>query len=212
MNLKPLLFVAGAAGAVAAAAKSRAGRSQISQAASSVGSAAPAPVEQAVQSATETVQRVAQNAPGPIQKAVDKVAPETGEGDQPRERYAPPIEAGAQPPATPGGPPSSDTTAIQAPRVASEPGDALNVPEHGLPEDVVMPDTSADDPLVREATNAAAADAGSIGGNVDELAAADPSFPTDPAMRPMIEGAGDENEETFETRETAERSNRETEL
>jgi hypothetical protein len=30
-------------------------------------------------------------------------------------------------------------------------------------------------------------------------------------MRPVVEGAGDENEETFETRESAERSHRETE-
>jgi len=74
----------------------------------------------------------------------------------------------------------------------------------------VMPDTSPD-PLVDAQTKAAAGDAGSIGGNVDEMAANDASFPEDPEMRPVVEGAGDDNEETFEAREGTERSHRETE-
>jgi hypothetical protein len=80
MNLKPLLLLAGAAG-VAAAVKRR---GQV-----------PQPVAQAATTAAETVQRAVQN-----------VTPGNGGDDQPKERYEPPIEAGAQQPATPGGPPT----------------------------------------------------------------------------------------------------------
>ena len=65
----------------------------------------------------------------------------------------------------------------------------------GDQEESVIPDTSAEDPLVREQEQAAAADAGAIGGDAD-AATAD----TDPAMRPVVEGAGDAPE-TFETTE-----------
>lgn len=63
----------------------------------------------------------------------------------------------------------------------------------GDDEQAVIPDTSADDPLVREQENAAAADAGSIGGDADTVTADAP-----PEMRPVVEGAGDAPE-TFET-------------
>lgn len=64
--------------------------------------------------------------------------------------------------------------------------------------EAVMPDTSSD-PLVDEQTDAAAAEAGSIGGNVDDMPTSDASFPEDPAaMRPVDEGSGD-SEESFET-------------
>jgi hypothetical protein len=172
MNLKPLLFIAGAAGALAAAAKRR---------------------------------------PKALQRVVQTVTPGGGGEEQPRERYEPPIEAGAQPPAEPGGPPSSQSTAIEAEPVVTQPGGQLNVPEHPLPEGVVMPDTSDDDPLVREQEKAAAGDAGAIGGNVNAMAAEDESFERDEAARPVAEGSGDEGFETFETREDVERSNREVE-
>jgi hypothetical protein len=58
------------------------------------------------------------------------------------------------------------------------------------PETAVMPDTSADDPLVQEQTNAAAAQAAAIGGDVDEPGA-------DAASRAVVEGSGDAAE-TFE--------------
>jgi hypothetical protein len=171
-------------------------------------------VKDAAQQAGETVQRAVQNAPAPIQQAADRVASATG-GDsgatEGQERYEPPVEGLAQEPATTGGPPSDASPVTDAPRIVSEPGTQLNVPEHAPPEGAVMPDMSDDDPLVREAENAAAADAGSIGGNVDQMAMQDESFPTDPAVRPVVEGAGDENEETFETRESVERGHRETE-
>ena len=51
-----------------------------------------------------------------------------------------------------------------------------------------MPDMSSD-PLVDEQTEAAAAQAGSIGG--------DAPFPEDPAMQPVEEASGD-SEESFE--------------
>jgi hypothetical protein len=60
-------------------------------------------------------------------------------------------------------------------------------------EEAVMPDTSNEDPLVREQEAAAAADAGSIGGDPDTVTA-----DVDPEMRPVVEGAGD-SPETFET-------------
>src|SRR5215211_4096926 len=100
MKLKPLLFLAAAAGAAAAVVKRRGGADQLAQ-------VVPDPVKGAAQQAGATVQRAVENAPEPIQKAVDKVTPGGGE-DQPRERYEPPIEGLAQPPAEPGGPPSDD--------------------------------------------------------------------------------------------------------
>jgi hypothetical protein len=169
MKLKPLLFVAGAAGAVAALLKRRGGTEQI-----------PQPVKDAVQ------------------QAVDKVTPGDGGEEQPRERYEPPAEALAQEPTEAGGPPSD---AVPVQETAPAPG--LNVPDHGPPEGAVMPDTSDDDPLVRQQEKAAEGDAAAIGGDVDTE--------PDPAMRPVVEGAGDEAEEAFETREGTERGNRETE-
>jgi hypothetical protein len=83
------------------------------------------------------------------------------------------------------------------------PAPGLNVPEHGPPEGAVMPDTSDEDPLVREQEKAAEGDAAAIGGEV--------GGDTDPAMRPVVEGAGDDSEETFEAREGTERGHREME-
>jgi hypothetical protein len=205
MKLKPLLFIAGAAGAVAAVVKSRGGQ---------VAEAVPQPVKSAAQQAGATVQKVVENAPEPVKQAVDKVTPgdtTPGPDEQSKERYEPPAEALAQEPAEAGGPPSDATKVHEAPRIASEPGDQLNTPEHALPEGAVMPDTSDDDPLVRQQTKAAMGDAGAIGGNVDEMAAGDAGFPDDPADRAVVEGSGDEVEEAFEAREGTERGNRETE-
>jgi hypothetical protein len=208
MKLKPLLFIAGAAGAVAAVVKRRGGAQQVAQ-------AMPQPVKDAAQQAGSAVQSVVENAPAPVKQAVEKVTPgdssPTTDDAQSKERYEPPIEALAQEPAEAGGPPS-DATKVHEARIVSEPGDQLNTPEHAPPEGAVMPDTSADDPLVRQQTAAAMGDAGAIGGNVDDMAAADASFAEDPAMRPVVEGIGDENEETFETREDTERSNRESDV
>jgi hypothetical protein len=195
MKLKPLILLAGAAGAIAAVAKRR------PQAVQSVANAAPQPVKQAASSAAETVQRVVENVtPG-----------ENGAETREHERYEPPAEAGAQQPVTPGGPPSSQASVAPTEPIVSEPGDQLDMPTHTPPEGAVMPDTSDDDPLVRQQEKAAAGDAGAIGGNVDAMAAADESFPRDPEMRPVVEGSGDDTEETFETREGTERGNRETE-
>jgi hypothetical protein len=73
-------------------------------------------------------------------------------------RYAPPAEAGAQPSAPPDEPQPRETP----------PAEDLQTKPHDLPEGVVMPDTSADDPTVQEAEDAAAADAAAIGEKVDE--------------------------------------------
>jgi hypothetical protein len=195
MKLKPMLFIAGAAGAVAAVAKRR------PQAVQTVANAAPEPVKQAASSAAETVQR-----------AVENVTPGNGQSDdQPRERYEPPIEAGAQEPASPGGPPTSEATVVGGEPVISQPGGGLNEPEHPLPEGSVMPDISDDDPFVRQQEREAAGDAGSIGGNINALASEDEGIPRDQAERPVAEGSGDEDFENFEAREDTQRSNREVE-
>jgi hypothetical protein len=73
-------------------------------------------------------------------------------------RYAPPAEAGAQP-ATPAAEPAPRDT---------PPAEDLHTKPHDLPEGTVMPDTSAADPSVQEAEDAAAADAAAIGEKVDE--------------------------------------------
>jgi hypothetical protein len=215
MKLKPLLFLAGAAGAAAAVVKRRGGAEQLAQ-------AAPQPVrdaaqqaagaaQSAAQSAGATVQRAVQNAPEPVRQAVDKVTPsDGGDATQAHERYEPPAEGLAQPPTEAGGTPSDQTPVTEAsPRTAGAAED-LHFAHHDLPEGTVVPDTSDDDPLVRQQEKAAAGDAASIGGSVGELAAEDASYPGDPAQRAVVEGSGDENEETFETREGTERGNRET--
>jgi hypothetical protein len=63
-----------------------------------------------------------------------------------------------------------------------------------IPDDAVKPDTSIDDPLVKEETEKAAAEAGAVGGNVQQMAADEPGFPSDPEMRPVEEGAGNDAE------------------
>lgn len=77
-------------------------------------------------------------------------------------------------------------------------GEALNEPPHPPPPGAVMPDTS-EDPFVEKEVNAAEAQAGSIGGTVDQLADEEPVAANDPPMRPVLEGSGDD-EETFEER------------
>jgi hypothetical protein len=64
-----------------------------------------------------------------------------------------------------------------------------------LETEALVPDVSADDPLVRRQEDAAAAEAGSIGGPADSVTA-----DVDPEMRPVVEGSGDA-EETFEETE-----------
>jgi hypothetical protein len=66
------------------------------------------------------------------------------------------------------------------------------IPGAGGDEQAVIPDVSADDAVVREQEQAAAADAGSIGGDGNPSTA-----DTDPSMRPVYEGSGDAPE-TFE--------------
>jgi hypothetical protein len=74
--------------------------------------------------------------------------------------------------------------------------DTVETPAIGVDgEESVIPDVSADDPLVREQEAAAAEDAGSIGGDADTVTA-----DVDPEMRPVVEGSGDA-EETFERTE-----------
>jgi hypothetical protein len=116
--------------------------------------------------AKELAGRAMDAAPEPVKQAVDKVT--GGDDAAARERtrrFAAPAEAGAQPPAEAGGPPSDDPGATRERSVVAAPDPALEATRaHDLPADAVVPDTSNDDPAVREAEDAAAADAGSIGG------------------------------------------------
>ena len=94
-------------------------------------------------------------------------------------------------PATPTTP---QETAVARP---DQPAQAAQEPIAGAGdhEESVIPDTSADDPLVREQEDAAREDAAAIGGTADTVTAE-----VDPEMRPVVEGAGDAPE-TFETTE-----------
>jgi hypothetical protein len=170
-KLKTLLFL-GAAGGVVAAVRKRASSEQLQQAAGKASDladkakqAAPAPVQQAVDSAVEKVTEAASSATGGDQDQSD------GDGDRDAtRRYAAPAEAGAQPPAESGGTPSDVPQPTQAHSVTEAPEDpSLDATRaHDLPGDVKMPDVSDDDPSVQEAEAAAAADARTIGQNADE--------------------------------------------
>jgi type II secretory pathway pseudopilin PulG len=167
-KLKPVLFL-GIAGGVVAAVRKRASKEQLEQAAGKVSNladqarqAAPAPVQQAVDTAVEKVTEAASNVTG-------GEGDDSGERDSTR-RFSAPAEAGAQPPAESGGAPSDEAQPTQAHSIATEEADPSldETRAHKLPEDVVMPDVSDDDPSVQEAEAAAAADARSIGRNADE--------------------------------------------
>jgi hypothetical protein len=72
----------------------------------------------------------------------------------------------------------------------------------GVGEHAVIPDTSTDDPLVVDAEQAAAAEAGAIGGDVpDTPPSGETDFATDPATRPVEEHSGD-SYESFSERES----------
>jgi hypothetical protein len=78
---------------------------------------------------------------------------------------------------------------------AIDPGARFDQTEHAPHGDNVVPDTSDDDPLVRQQEAAAGAAAGTIGGEADTVTA-----DVEPEMRPVVEGSGDA-EETFEATE-----------
>jgi hypothetical protein len=108
--------------------------------------------------------------------------------------YAPGPEAAAEAPAT------DEVQPTPADEHAEEIASAEATPEEAavadtVESDAVVPDTAADDPLVQEQEDAAAADAAAIGGEPDTV-----TDDADPAMRPVVEGAGDA-EETFEQTE-----------
>jgi hypothetical protein len=161
-KLKTLLFL-GAAGGVVAAVRKRTSSEQVQQVVDKAKEAAPAPVQQAVNTAVEKVTEAAGSVTG-------DGGDDQGDRDSTR-RYAAPAEAGAQPPAESGGAPSDEPQPTQARSVAppldEDPSlDATRAQD--LPPDVKMPDVSDDDPSVQEAESAAAADARRIGTNQDE--------------------------------------------
>jgi hypothetical protein len=163
-KLKPVLFL-GIAGGLVAVARKRSG--QAAELASRAYDAAPEPVKQAAgqaaEKASDLADRAKDAAPEPVKQAVDKAKGDNGASsrDETR-RYAAPAEAGSQPPAQEDGAPSDDPQATVARSVPADPTD-LATPPANLPDDVVVPDTSTDDPAVQEAEAAAAADAAAIG-------------------------------------------------
>ena len=80
---------------------------------------------------------------------------------------------------------SADTLGASAAAVGMAPAGSASV----------TPDTSADDPLVREEVNAAAAEAGRIGGRRPSPLSDESEFGDDPATEPVEEGSGDAYEE-----------------
>ena len=109
-------------------------------------------------------------------------------------------ESHSQPSAEPAPAPQADTPPQGNETIAEvrpgQTGATIESPVVGAGgEEAVMPDTSADDPVVREQEAAAAEDAGSIGGEADSATA-----DAEPEMRPVVEGAGDAPE-TFESTE-----------
>ncbi len=101
---------------------------------------------------------------------------------------------------------ASDAPATGEGRPSTLEGDAAeSVPAAGaagVGQNAVVPDTSTDDPTVREAEQAAAAEAGSIGGDVpDTPPSNEPDFATDPATRPVEEHSGSAYE-SFSERES----------
>src|SRR4051812_25784374 len=108
-KLKTLLFI-GVAGGVVAAARKRASSEQVQQVVDKAKQAAPAPVQQAVDTAVEKVTDAANSVTGGGDQ-------DSGDGDGDRDatrRYAAPAEAGAQPPAESGGTPSDEPQPTQA--------------------------------------------------------------------------------------------------
>ena len=173
-KLRPALVVGTVAAGVFAAVRKRGGKAaqQASELAERAKAAAPAPVVQAASQAADKASELADRAkdatPEQVKQAVDKVtgSDATAADATGSPRYAAPAEAGSQPPAEPSGAPSDDPGATVARSVPSE---DLHTKAHALPDDVVMPDTSNDDPAVREAEDAAAADAARIGGGGSDV-------------------------------------------
>lgn len=110
-----------------------------------------------------------------------------------------PSPADAAPAPTPASEPTAEQPEPAAEDLAEvrsgQTQDTIESPVAGVGDDeqAVIPDTSADDPLVRQQEDAARADAGSIGGEADTVSA-----DVDPEMRPVYEGSGGDPE-TFET-------------
>jgi len=73
-------------------------------------------------------------------------------------------------------------TTPAAPAATETPASA----EDTVETDAVVPDTSADDPLVREQEDAAAAEAAEVGGKAGAAPAE-----VEPELRPVVEGSGD---------------------
>ena len=144
------------------------------------GGYAPGPESAAEAPATEEVD------PTPADEHAEEVA----------EAEATPEEAAVAEPQAPAEPDAGEaTTADTVESEAIDPGARFDQTEHASHGEGLVPDTSDDDPLVRQQEEAAGADAATIGGDPDTVAE-----DVEPELRPVVEGSGDA-EETFEQTE-----------
>jgi hypothetical protein len=166
-------------GGVAAALKKR---SQSTESDSGGGAPSPAP-------SGDDSTPAAGNASPPDEKSVEQ-------GGDPQAADQGGDEPGSDQPSEVLGASPQDTEDLQQVR-AGQTEATIEAPIAGVGDDeeAVIPDVSDDDPLVREAEAAAAAEAGAVGGEADTVTA-----DVDPEMRPVYEGSGSEPE-TFETTE-----------
>jgi hypothetical protein len=124
---------------------------------------------------------------GGQEQTFSEAARPSGQEQRPETTTPPPVR-----PATATGEGTGSATTEGSEELETAQHDTLT-PIEGTDEVVVPPDSKGD-PLVEEETAKAAAEAGSVGGNVQELAESEPGFPSDPEMRPVIEGSGDDPE------------------
>ncbi|HEX8649088.1 MAG TPA: hypothetical protein VF715_19505 [Thermoleophilaceae bacterium] len=179
--MRKLIALALIAGGVAAALKKR---SQSAESDSGGSTPSPAPSGGATAASAETSATAPPDEKSSDQGGDPQAADQGGDApgtDQPSEVQ------GASP---------QDTEDLQQVR-AGQTEATIEAPIAGVggDEEAVIPDVSADDPLVREQEAAAAAAAGAVGGEADTVTA-----DVDPEMRPVYEGSGGEPE-TFETTE-----------
>jgi hypothetical protein len=170
--MRKLMILALGGAAAAYVIKSR-GQQSAPATASSGGGYAPGPESAAEAPAVDEIQ------PTPADERAEEVAEAEATPEEAAVAEAPVAAA------------TADT--VESP--ALDPSARFDQTEDAPTGEGVVPDTSAEDPVVRQQEQAAAADAATIGGEADTTAAG-----IEPEMRPVYEGSGDA-EETFEQTE-----------
>ena len=180
--MRKLMILALGGAAAAYVIKSR-GQQSAPATASSGGGYAPGPESAAEAPAVDEIQ------PTPADERAEEVAEAEATPEEAAVAEAPVDDAPVD------DAPVAAATADTVESPALDPSARFDQTEDAPTGDGVVPDTSAEDPLVRQQEQAAAADAATIGGEADTTAA-----DVEPEMRPVYEGSGDA-EETFEQTE-----------